>query len=66
MQKPTQKTELQEGKDFYFNKMGYMVFTAEYHLSKGECCGNGCLHCPYDYIAVKEPRRSKLVAQKKP
>ncbi|HNP53551.1 MAG TPA: DUF5522 domain-containing protein [Ferruginibacter sp.] len=37
-----------------------MVLTAAYHLKKGTCCGNGCRHCPYDYIAVPEPKKSML------
>ncbi len=24
-----------------------IVFTAQYHLRRGHCCGNGCRHCPY-------------------
>ncbi|MEO6453806.1 MAG: DUF5522 domain-containing protein [Ginsengibacter sp.] len=54
------KAELKEKEDFYFNEQGYMVFTAAYLLKKGECCGNGCRHCPYNYINVAEPFRSKL------
>jgi len=23
------------------------VFTRQYHLRRGYCCGNGCRHCPY-------------------
>lgn len=53
-----------EGKHFYFNDEGLMVLTAEYHLEKGFCCGNGCLHCPYEYANVPEPRRSELLKQK--
>lgn len=45
-------SELIEGKDFYWEG-AYMVFTAEFHLRKGECCGSGCRHCPY------EPRWTK-------
>ncbi|MBP7478209.1 MAG: hypothetical protein KA797_06785 [Chitinophagales bacterium] len=30
-----------------------MVFTREYHLKRGYCCGSKCLHCPYDYKNVK-------------
>ncbi len=41
------KKPLQEGLDFYFTPEGYMVFTAEHHLKRGYCCGNGCRHCPY-------------------
>ena len=33
--------------DFYYNENGYMVFTAKYHLKRGYCCKNGCIHCPY-------------------
>ena len=54
------KKRLVEGVHFYYNELGYMVLTAAYHLENGECCGNGCLHCPYDYINVPEPRRSEL------
>ena len=32
--------------DFYFES-GLVVFTAEYHLRRGYCCGNNCRHCPY-------------------
>jgi hypothetical protein len=56
--------KLQEGEDFYLNEQGYMVFTEHYHLKKGKCCGNGCLHCPYDYIAVAEPKRTELRCKK--
>lgn len=33
--------------DFYFNENEFMVFTASYHLKRGYCCKNNCLHCPY-------------------
>lgn len=36
------------GKHYYYNEKGYMVFTAEYLLLRGFCCGNGCKHCPYE------------------
>jgi hypothetical protein len=51
-----------EGKDYYFNKEGYVVLTAAYHLQKGYCCGNGCLHCPYNYENVPEPKQSQLLS----
>ncbi|HMV50343.1 MAG TPA: DUF5522 domain-containing protein [Blastocatellia bacterium] len=41
-----------EGKDFYWEN-GFVVFTREYHLRRGRCCGSGCRHCPY------EPRWTK-------
>ncbi len=45
-------SELIESEDFYWEGP-YMVFTAQYHLRKGQCCGSGCRHCPY------EPRGTK-------
>lgn len=50
-----------EGEDFYYNEQGYMVLTAKYHIDKGYCCGYGCKHCPYEYEAVPEPKRSELM-----
>jgi Family of unknown function (DUF5522) len=38
-----------EGEDFYINDKGLFVFTETYHLKRGYCCKNGCLHCPYDF-----------------
>ena len=57
--------ELVEGIHYYINDDGYIVLTREYHLEQGFCCGNGCLHCPYDYENVPEPRRSWLIHQHK-
>ncbi|MCX6207834.1 MAG: DUF5522 domain-containing protein [Bacteroidetes bacterium] len=42
-----------------------MVFTEKYHLEKGFCCGNGCRHCPFEFDAVPEPKRSQLLAEEK-
>lgn len=53
--------QLKEGEDYYLDENGLMVLTAAFHLKKGFCCGNGCKHCPYDYINVHEPRRSELL-----
>jgi hypothetical protein len=47
-------SELIKGKHYYINEEGYIVFTAQYHLERGYCCGNGCLHCPYEYENVPE------------
>jgi hypothetical protein len=33
--------------DFYHDPNGDLVFTADYHLRRGTCCGNGCRHCPF-------------------
>ena len=26
---------------------GLFVLTAQVHIDRGHCCGNGCRHCPY-------------------
>ncbi len=36
---------------------GQMVLTAQYHLRRGYCCGNGCRHCPYAQADVPENRK---------
>lgn len=46
--------DLVTDKDYYFNEKGLMVFTREYHIKRGQCCGNKCLHCPFEYVNVKE------------
>jgi Family of unknown function (DUF5522) len=54
-------SRLTEGEDFYYSEDGYMVLTEKFHLQKGFCCGNGCKHCPYNFINVPEPKRSTLI-----
>jgi len=56
--------ELTEGIHYYINEDGYVVLTRQYHLERGYCCGNGCLHCPFDYEKVEEPRRSELISKR--
>jgi hypothetical protein len=58
--------DLIEGIHYYFNKDGLIVLTEKYHLEKGYCCGNGCMHCPFDYENVPEPKRSELLEQNNP
>ena len=45
--------QLQEGEDFYWEGRA-MVFTSEYHLRRGYCCGTGCRHCPFDPRWIKD------------
>lgn len=42
---------------FYTNESGMFVMTRQYLLQRGYCCGNGCLHCPYEYKNVLNPER---------
>ena len=59
-----QMAEEPEGADYYFNEEGLLTFTSKYLLKRGYCCGNGCKHCPYDYEAVPEPKRSFLLEKR--
>lgn len=50
---------LKEGEDYYINEAGLFVFTREYHLKRGYCCKNKCLHCPWNYGKETEPEQNK-------
>ncbi len=51
MEEPGDKEEEAPEKepDYYLNEAGLLVFTRSYHLRRGHCCRNGCLHCPYGF-----------------
>ena len=38
-----------------------VVFTALFHIQRGQCCGNGCRHCPYD----PKHKKGRVVLAKK-
>ncbi|AWO01253.1 hypothetical protein DLD77_05880 [Chitinophaga alhagiae] len=59
------KQPLKENIDFYYNEQGYVVLTEKYHRERGYCCGNGCLHCPFDYENVPENKKGGLLAARK-
>lgn len=39
---------------------GYVVMTELSHLARGNCCGNGCRHCPYAHAKVAPEHRDLL------
>lgn len=39
--------KLVEGKDYYIDEDGLMVFTTDYLMRRGYCCESGCKNCPY-------------------
>lgn len=39
--------------DFYYMEGDRVILTPLFHINRGQCCGNGCRHCPY------EPKHSK-------
>jgi hypothetical protein len=46
------KKELIDGIHYYLEN-GKIVFTDQYHIERGTCCGNKCRHCPYDPKYIK-------------
>ncbi len=56
--------ELVKDYHYYINDDGFIVLTENYHREKGYCCGMGCLHCPYNYENVPEPKRSHLLEKR--
>jgi len=55
---------MEEGIDYIILPDGKLVFTAHYLKNRGYCCGFGCRNCPYHYMNVPEPERSRLLTQK--
>jgi len=49
----------------FTNEGGSTALTREYLLSRGYCCGNGCMNCPYDYKNVSEPKKTQLLNERK-
>ena len=31
----------------YYLENGKVIFTQQFHLDRGFCCGNKCRHCPF-------------------
>ena len=44
---PVKSSKFIEGIHYYMDGTR-VVFTALSHIQRGQCCGNGCKHCPYD------------------
>ena len=45
----------EESADYYWEN-GFLVFTRAHHLKRGQCCGNGCRHCPFGFGPARAPR----------
>ncbi|MGG9970732.1 tRNA (guanosine(46)-N7)-methyltransferase TrmB [Ferruginibacter sp. SUN002] len=61
LQSMIKETEFSEEERFSAED-NLIVFTEDYLLARGYCCGNGCRNCPYDYKNVPEPKRTKLLS----
>lgn len=53
-----EKKILIEGVDYYIQN-GKWIFTKEFHLKRGKCCGCYCKHCPYEHINVPDYKKKK-------
>ena len=51
--------QLEKYKDYYLEN-DRVIFTADFHLRRGSCCGNGCRHCPYE----PKNKRNNTIKQK--
>ena len=52
-------TALEEDVDYVIDEEGRYVFTREYHLKRGYCCGNMCKNCPYTHEEVEKINHPK-------
>lgn len=43
----------------YYTEDGKVVFTKEYHLKRGYCCGNKCRNCGYVPKHIKNNKNIK-------
>jgi hypothetical protein len=51
-------------KNLYYFEGSRVVFTPEYHIERGYCCGNGCRHCPYEPKHIKGNIELKKIYKK--
>jgi hypothetical protein len=40
---------LVEGRDYYRDALGRLVYTEFFLRTRGYCCGLGCRHCPWGF-----------------
>jgi hypothetical protein len=52
--------QIREGIDYYIEGER-VIFTALFHIKRGQCCGNGCRHCPY----IPRHTKGKVVVSEK-
>jgi 2-iminoacetate synthase ThiH len=52
--------DLKEGKHFYIEEEK-VVFTHQYHIQRGYCCGNGCKNCAF----IPKNKKGNTIINKK-
>jgi 2-iminoacetate synthase ThiH len=45
----------------YYMEGDRVIFTALFHIERGQCCGNGCRHCPYE---PKHKKNNQIIQEK--
>jgi 2-iminoacetate synthase ThiH len=45
----------------YYMEGERVIFMALFHLERGQCCGNGCRHCPFE---PKHKKGTEIVKDK--
>ena len=45
----------------YYMEGERVIFTALFHIERGQCCGNGCRHCPYE---PKHKKNNQIIQEK--
>ncbi|MFZ4792522.1 MAG: DUF5522 domain-containing protein [Blastocatellia bacterium] len=50
----------EDGANDYYLEGDRLVFTGQYHLRRGSCCGSGCRHCPYHPRSTRGVQRVLL------
>jgi len=53
-----------DDKELYYLEQGKVVFTPEYHMARGYCCGNKCRHCPFTPKYIKGNTKLESLWQK--
>ena len=53
-------SKLEEGVHYYMEGER-VIFTALFHIERGQCCGNGCRHCPYE---PKHKKNNQIIQEK--
>ncbi|MEN9339165.1 MAG: hypothetical protein RIQ62_477 [Bacteroidota bacterium] len=60
------KKPLFDDDEVLVNENGLFVFTENYLLQRGYCCGSGCRNCPFDYKnVIDESKKARLLNEQK-
>jgi len=49
----------------YYIENGLFIMTEHFHQKRGFCCGNGCRHCAFEPMHIKNNTNLKVEESKK-